>query len=302
MGLAERSKTNTARTASTRQTAAMMHGRTRRCGSASAAPPADVAAHGGRRVRPPPGLRLALTEIRADWVPDDPRPPHDPVRGAGAAVAADAPRVLGAPLPGRPLVDPPRRGRHASRDRHRPARLRQDFPHWEGIWPNTAPLAPAAFGGVPETSCGPSSARTPRLLRAARRPPREVAERIGPAAETSSATHGRRRAASSTSTTAPATSVPPTPCSRTRSTWPSTPTSANCPRWREEPVRPPEFTRTHSYAVEDERIVEAYCMRGTLRDGQTLDSRITITYTVSDGDITSMTAETTPRVRRRCAP
>ena len=53
----------------------------------------------------------------------------------------------------------------------------------------------------------------------------------------------------------------------------------------------PEFTRTHSYAVEDERIVEAYCIRGTLRDGQALDSRITITYTVSDGDITSMTAE-----------
>ena len=47
----------------------------------------------------------------------------------------------------------------------------------------------------------------------------------------------------------------------------------------------PDFNSTHSYEVEGERIVEQFHIRGTLRDGQVLDNRMTITYTVSDGAI-----------------
>ena len=56
----------------------------------------------------------------------------------------------------------------------------------------------------------------------------------------------------------------------------------------------PDFNSTHSYEVEGERIVEQFHMRGTLRDGQVLDNRMTITYTVSDGAISAMTAEIDP--------
>src|SRR6476659_6774301 len=56
----------------------------------------------------------------------------------------------------------------------------------------------------------------------------------------------------------------------------------------------PDFVSTHRYEVEDERIVEQYHMRGTVPGGGALDNRMTITYTVSDGAISAMTAEIDP--------
>lgn len=52
-----------------------------------------------------------------------------------------------------------------------------------------------------------------------------------------------------------------------------------------------DYVTTHEYEVTDAGILETYRMRGTLPDGDALDSVMRITYAVNDGAITSMTAD-----------
>jgi hypothetical protein len=52
-----------------------------------------------------------------------------------------------------------------------------------------------------------------------------------------------------------------------------------------------DYTSTHEYEVTSAGIVETYHMGGILPGGEPLDSLMTITYTVSEGAITAMTAD-----------
>ena len=97
-----------------------------------------------------PGLRLALTEIRADWVPDtldhltarfeDRRPP-----------CRRSPREY---FVDNVLVVPSSPHRSEVEMRHEIGvdqfGFGQDFPHWEGLWPNTLDWLRHAFHDVPE--------------------------------------------------------------------------------------------------------------------------------------------------------
>jgi hypothetical protein len=128
-----------------------------------------------------PGLKLALTEIRADWVPDtlelleerfaDAKPP---CKKTPREYYADNVFVI----PSSP---------HKSEvEMREPIGVSQfgfgqDFPHWEGLWPNTLDWLRHAFHGVSEADLrailGENSIRFYNL-------PEEhltaIAERIGP--------------------------------------------------------------------------------------------------------------------------
>jgi predicted TIM-barrel fold metal-dependent hydrolase len=97
-----------------------------------------------------PGLKLALTEIRADWVPatlahltqrfDE---LHPPCRRSPREYYAD-----------HVLVVPSSPHRSEVEMRHEIGVTQfgfgQDFPHWEGLWPNTLQWLQHAFHDVPE--------------------------------------------------------------------------------------------------------------------------------------------------------
>lgn len=97
-----------------------------------------------------PGLRVALTEIRADWVP--------------ATLDHLARRFAERDVPARLtpreywerhfLVVPSSIHRAEVALRHQigldQLAFGQDFPHWEGMWPHTRPWIADAFRGVPE--------------------------------------------------------------------------------------------------------------------------------------------------------
>ena len=105
----------------------------------------DVAAHAQRScstvIR---RLRLVMTEVRGDWLPetlqhlDD---AYEQVRDDRPR-PAQAERVLAGALPDGLVVRAQGRGGHAPRDR-RSTRIvfGRDYPHAEGTWPNTARLA-----------------------------------------------------------------------------------------------------------------------------------------------------------------
>jgi predicted TIM-barrel fold metal-dependent hydrolase len=130
-----------------------------------------------------PGLRLTLTEIRADWVPAT----LDFLEQAFAEVRPPCQRSPREYYVDHVLVVPssPHRSEVEMRAEIGVQQFAfgQDFPHWEGLWPNTLDWLRHAFGDVPESEVrailGGNAIRFYQLpadkLAA-------VAERIGPAA------------------------------------------------------------------------------------------------------------------------
>ena len=131
-----------------------------------------------------PGLKVALTEIRADWVPE--------------TLAHLTTRFAEKQVPGKLtpreywerhfLVVPSSIHRAEVAMRHEigigQLGFGQDYPHWEGVWPDTLQWLQDAFGDVPEGEVrailGTNTAAfyglpTDRL--------NEVAERIGPSVD-----------------------------------------------------------------------------------------------------------------------
>ena len=97
-----------------------------------------------------PGLRLALTEIRADWVPATLE--HLSLRFAELRPPCErTPREYYAE---HVLVVPSSPHRSEVEMRHeigiKQFGFGQDFPHWEGLWPNTLQWLQHAFHDVPE--------------------------------------------------------------------------------------------------------------------------------------------------------
>ncbi|HEX5587887.1 MAG TPA: amidohydrolase family protein [Acidimicrobiia bacterium] len=97
-----------------------------------------------------PGLRLALTEIRADWVPAT-LDQIDAHLAASEVALARSPREYYE----RHVVVAPSSIHRAEVEMRHEIGVDQllfgvDYPHWEGIWPNTADWIRVAFSGVPE--------------------------------------------------------------------------------------------------------------------------------------------------------
>jgi predicted TIM-barrel fold metal-dependent hydrolase len=97
-----------------------------------------------------PGLKVALTEIRADWVPAT--LDHLATRFADGQVQCElSPREY---WERQFLVVPSSIHRSEVALRHEigldQLAFGQDFPHWEGMWPHTVPWLQDAFGAVPE--------------------------------------------------------------------------------------------------------------------------------------------------------
>ena len=134
-----------------------------------------------------PGLKVALTEIRADWVP--------------ATLDHLTTRFAEKQVPGKLtpreywerhfLVVPSSIHRAEVAMRHEigvgQLGFGQDYPHWEGVWPDTLAWLQDAFGERPRRrGSAPSSAPTPpRSTASPSTASTEVAERIVP--------RGRRR-------------------------------------------------------------------------------------------------------------
>jgi predicted TIM-barrel fold metal-dependent hydrolase len=98
-----------------------------------------------------PGLKVALTEIRADWVPAT--LDHLAGRLARQGVAVElAPREY---WERNFLVTPSSIHRSEVAMRHQigleQLAFGQDYPHWEGCWPHTLSWLQDAFGNLPET-------------------------------------------------------------------------------------------------------------------------------------------------------
>jgi predicted TIM-barrel fold metal-dependent hydrolase len=97
-----------------------------------------------------PGLKLALTEIRADWVPDT-------IAHLDARFAEMKPPCQRTPSEyyvDNCLVIPSSPHKSEVEMRHAIGIAQfgfgQDYPHWEGLWPNTLDWLRHAFNGVPE--------------------------------------------------------------------------------------------------------------------------------------------------------
>ena len=97
-----------------------------------------------------PGLKVALTEIRADWVPAT----LDHLTAAFAGQDLPCRRTPREYWEGHFLVVPSSIHRAEVEMRHQigvdQLAFGQDFPHWEGTWPHTGPWLQDAFRGVPE--------------------------------------------------------------------------------------------------------------------------------------------------------
>jgi predicted TIM-barrel fold metal-dependent hydrolase len=128
-----------------------------------------------------PGLKLALTEIRADWVPAtlahlEQRLAEDGVELARTVREYYEQQVVVAP-------SSIHRSEVEMRDEIGVGQMLfgVDYPHWEGIWPNTADWIRVAFAGIPEPEVrmilGENAIATYGLDRDHLA---KVAERIGP--------------------------------------------------------------------------------------------------------------------------
>jgi len=97
-----------------------------------------------------PGLRLALTEIRADWVPAT----LDHLTARFAELRPPCRRAPREYFAESVLVVPSSPHRSEVEMRHEIGidqfGFGQDFPHWEGLWPNTLDWLRHAFHDVPE--------------------------------------------------------------------------------------------------------------------------------------------------------
>jgi predicted TIM-barrel fold metal-dependent hydrolase len=130
-----------------------------------------------------PGLRLALTEIRADWVPAT----LDFLERTFAEVRPPCLRSPREYYLDHVLVVPssPHRSEVDMRADIGVEQFGfgQDFPHWEGLWPNTLDWLRHAFGGVPEDEVrailGGNAIRFYNLPAG---PLAEAADRFGPTA------------------------------------------------------------------------------------------------------------------------
>jgi predicted TIM-barrel fold metal-dependent hydrolase len=128
-----------------------------------------------------PGLRLALTEIRADWVPDT----LDHLEAKFAEVKPPCKKTPREYYAENVLVIPssPHRSEVEMRE---PIGVEQfgfgqDFPHWEGLWPNTLDWLRHAFHDVSESEL--RSILGGNVVRFYNLPEAKlaaVAERIGP--------------------------------------------------------------------------------------------------------------------------
>lgn len=98
-----------------------------------------------------PGLRLALTEIRADWVPATLRLLDNEAEARGLQLRMKPSEYFAAHC----AVAPSSIHRCEIEMRHEIGEEQMlfgiDYPHHEGIWPNTAAWIQSAFTGVPET-------------------------------------------------------------------------------------------------------------------------------------------------------
>jgi predicted TIM-barrel fold metal-dependent hydrolase len=128
-----------------------------------------------------PQLRLALTEIRADWVPAT----LDHLTDRFAEVRPPARRTPREYFVDNVLVVPSSPHRSEVEMRHAIGidqfGFGQDFPHWEGLWPNTLDWLRHAFHDIPEDELraimGGNAIRFYRLPEAALA---TVASAIGP--------------------------------------------------------------------------------------------------------------------------
>jgi hypothetical protein len=130
-----------------------------------------------------PGLRLTLTEIRADWVPAT----LDFLEQAFAEVRPPCQRSPREYYVDHVLVVPssPHRSEVEMRAEIGVQQFAfgQDFPHWEGLWPNTLDWLRHAFGDVPEGEVRDIlGGNAIRFYGLPAEKLADVAERIGPAA------------------------------------------------------------------------------------------------------------------------
>jgi predicted TIM-barrel fold metal-dependent hydrolase len=131
-----------------------------------------------------PTLQLALTEIRADWLP--PTLAHLDQRMADGSI--DMELKPSEYYQRQMVVAPSSIHRSEVEMRHEigvdKLLFGVDYPHWEGIWPNTRDWIRLAFAGVPETEVrsilGENAVRAYGLDGAALA---AVAERVGPDAD-----------------------------------------------------------------------------------------------------------------------
>ncbi|HEY2331933.1 MAG TPA: amidohydrolase family protein [Acidimicrobiales bacterium] len=97
-----------------------------------------------------PDLTLAMTEVRADWVPDTIAQLDRQLSGAGVTTALKPSEYYRRNI----VVTPSSIHRAEVEMRHRigdhQLLFGADYPHWEGTWPNTRDWIRTAFAGVPE--------------------------------------------------------------------------------------------------------------------------------------------------------